>query len=93
MKINKESETEMEIIFENDKATISMLLKEELDKDPNVIIAAWKENHPLIKDIYLYIKTDGKKKPREVLIDAIKRALDRLNSFEKEYNKIVNEIK
>jgi len=93
MKINKESETEMEIIFENDKATISMLLKEELDKDPNVIIAAWKENHPLIKDIYLYIKTDGKKKPREVLIDAIKRALDRLNDFEKEYNKIVNEIK
>jgi len=93
MKINKESETEMEIIFENDKATISMLLKEELDKDPNVIIAAWKENHPLIKDIYLYIKTDRKKKPREVLIDAIKRALDRLNSFEKEYNKIINEIK
>jgi DNA-directed RNA polymerase subunit L len=93
MKINKESETEMEIIFENDKATISMLLKEELDKDPNVIIAAWKENHPLIKDIYLYIKTDGKKKPREVLIDAIKRALDRLNDFEKEYNKIINEIK
>ena len=93
MKINKESETEMEIIFENDKATVSMLLKEELDKDPNVIIAAWKENHPLIKDIYLYIKTDGKKKPREVLIDAIKRALDRLNSFEKEYNKIINEIK
>jgi len=93
MKINKESETEMEIIFENDKATISMLLKEELDKDPNVIIAAWKENHPLIKDIYLYIKTDGKKKPREVLIDTIKRALDRLNDFEKEYNKIINEIK
>jgi DNA-directed RNA polymerase subunit L len=93
MKINKESETEMEIIFENDKATISMLLKEELDKDPNVIIAAWKENHPLIKDIYLYIKTDGKKKPREVLIDAIKRALDRLNDFEEEYNKIINEIK
>jgi DNA-directed RNA polymerase subunit L len=93
MKINKESETEMEIIFENDKATISMLLKEELDKDPNVIIAAWKENQPLIKDIYLYIKTDGKKKPREVLIDAIKRALDRLNSFKKEYNKIINEIK
>ena len=93
MKINKESETEMEIIFENDKATISMLLKEELDKDPNVIIAAWKENQPLIKDICLYIKTDGKKKPREVLIDAIKRALDRLNSFKKEYNKIINEIK
>jgi len=93
MKINKESETEMEIIFENDKATISMLLKEELDKDPNVIIAAWKENHPLIKDIYLYIKTDGKKKPREVLIDAIKRALVRLSDFEKEYNKIINEIK
>jgi len=93
MKINKESETEMEIIFENDKATISMLLKEELDKDPNVIIAAWKENQPLIKDIYLYIKTDGKKKPREVLIEAIKRASDRLNSFEKEYNKIINEIK
>jgi DNA-directed RNA polymerase subunit L len=93
MKINKESETEMEIIFENDKATISILLKEELDKDPNVIIAAWKENHPLIKDIYLYIKTDGKRKPREILIDAIKRALDRLNDFEKEYNKIINEIK
>jgi len=93
MKINKESETEMEIIFENDKATISMLLKEELDKDPNVILAAWKENHPLIKDIYLYIKTDGKKKPREVLIDSINRALNRLNSFEKEYNKIIDEIK
>jgi len=93
MKINKESETEMEIIFENDKATISMLLKEELDKDPNVILAAWKENHPLIKDIYLYIKTDGKKKPRKVLIDSINKALDRLNSFEKEYNKIIDEIK
>ncbi|WP_231433859.1 RpoL/Rpb11 RNA polymerase subunit family protein [Candidatus Nanopusillus massiliensis] len=93
MKINKESETEMEIIFENDKATISRLLKEELDKDPNVIIAAWKENHPLVKDIYLYIKTDGKKKREKNQIDAIKRALHRLNDFEEEYNKIIDEIK
>ncbi|BBL45184.1 DNA-directed RNA polymerase subunit L [Nanobdella aerobiophila] len=93
MKIIKENDEEMEIVFENDRPTVYILIKEELDKDKNVIISAWKEDHPLLKNISLYIKTDKNEKPRNALINATKRAIERVNNFSKEYNKIINEIR
>ncbi|MGC9079194.1 MAG: RpoL/Rpb11 RNA polymerase subunit family protein [Nanopusillaceae archaeon] len=93
MKIIKESDDELEIVFENEKPTVFMLIKEELDKDKNVLISAWKEDHPLLKNIYFYIRTNGKEKAREAFIEASKRALERIKEFKKEYSKIINELR
>jgi DNA-directed RNA polymerase subunit L len=87
--ISKETEKELELVFENEKPTVFLLLKEELDKRPEVVICAWREEHPLTKKVYFYIRTDGSKKPREVLLEAIQSALKRVDSFEKTYKKVV----
>lgn len=93
MKILKENDNEMEVVLENDKPTVFMLIKEELDKDENIIISGWREDHPLLKNIHLYIRTNGKEKPRDALINAIERALNRLKDFREEYNKIIDELR
>lgn len=91
MKVLRESDEELEVQFDGEAPTIFILLKEELDKDENVSMCAWKYNHPLEKNLIFYVKTTNGKKPREVILDALKRLLDRINNFEKEYNKIINE--
>ncbi|MGC9132871.1 MAG: RpoL/Rpb11 RNA polymerase subunit family protein [Nanopusillaceae archaeon] len=93
MKIVRENDNEIEILFEKDRPTSVMLIKEELDKDENVIISGWREDHPLLKNIYLYIRTNNKEKAREALINAIERALKRVSNFREEYNKIIDELR
>lgn len=87
MKIIKENERELEFVVENEKPTIFMLLKEELDKDPDVLMAAWREDHPLLKNIYFYVRTNNKN-PRSAILEALERILKRISDFEKEYNKL-----
>jgi len=89
IKIIKENERELEIMVEREKPTIFMLLKEELDKDPDVVMCAWKEDHPLTKNIYFYIRTNGNKKPKELLMEGINKVIKKLEEFEKVYNKAV----
>ncbi|HIP90560.1 MAG TPA: hypothetical protein EYH22_03350 [Candidatus Nanopusillus sp.] len=89
MEILKETDTEMEILFKNEKPTFLMIVKEELDKMPEVLIAAWREDHPLTKDIYFYVKTDGSKKPREVILEAIQRAIKRVEDFSDSFKKVL----
>jgi len=89
MKILKDNDRELEILFENERPTVLFLIKEELDKIPEVVMAAWREDHPLTKNIYFYIRTNGDKKPREVLIKALEALLRRIEDFEKEIKKII----
>lgn len=91
MKISQNSNEEIELVFEKEKPTIFLLLKEELDKDPDVEISAWKEDHPLLKNIYFYLKVKKGKKAKDVLLKALKRLLDRISEFEEEYDKILDE--
>lgn len=91
MKVLRETSEEIEVVFPNERPTIFLLLKEELDRDENVSICSWKEDHPLLKNIYLYVKTKNGKKPREVILEALKRLLNRISEFEKEYDRILNE--
>ncbi len=93
MKIVKETEDTLEILLENDKPTIFMLLKEELLKDENVLIAAWREDHPLLKNITFLIKTNGKVKARDALERAIRKSIERLNRFEESYKKVIDGTK
>ncbi|RDD52595.1 hypothetical protein BA065_01045 [Nanoarchaeota archaeon NZ13-N] len=90
LKIIKENDKELEILAEKEKATIFMLLKEELDKDPDVIMCAWKEDHPLSKNIHFYIKTNGKKSPKETLMEYVNKLIKKLEDFEKVYNKALH---
>ncbi|MEM0379233.1 MAG: RpoL/Rpb11 RNA polymerase subunit family protein [Candidatus Aenigmatarchaeota archaeon] len=89
IKILKENESEIEIVIEKNKPTIFMLLKEELDNNPNVIMCAWKEDHPLKKNIYFYLKTNGTKKPRDLILESIQNLIKKLKEFENKYNKEV----
>ena len=87
MEILKETDTEIEMLFKNEKPTFLMVVKEELDKMPEVLIAAWREDHPLTKNIYFYVKTDGSKKPREVILEAIQRAIKRVDDSQSSLKK------
>ncbi|MEM4511193.1 MAG: RpoL/Rpb11 RNA polymerase subunit family protein [Nanopusillaceae archaeon] len=86
IKILKENERELEIVVEKNKPTIFMLLKEELDNNPDVIMCAWKEDHPLSKNIYFYLKTNGNKKPRDLILESIQKLMNKIKEFEKIYN-------
>jgi len=89
MEVIKDTNKELELAFENEKPTIFLLLKEELDRRPEVIMCAWREEHPLTKKIYFYIRTDGSISPRKILLEVLQSALKRVDSFEKVYKKIL----
>jgi len=89
IKILKENDKELEIMVEREKPTVFMLLKEELDKDPDVVMCAWREDHPLTKNIYFYIRTNGNKRPKELLMESINKVIKKLEEFEEVYNKAI----
>lgn len=91
MKISKDNNEEIELVFENELPSIFILLKEELDKDKDVVMSAWKKEHPLINNVYFYLKVKEGKKAKEVLLKALKRLLDRISEFEEEYDKLLDE--
>ncbi|MEM0226726.1 MAG: RpoL/Rpb11 RNA polymerase subunit family protein [Thermofilaceae archaeon] len=53
--------------------TLLNLLTEELQKDGSVVIAAYREEHPLTREYTLTIITDGSKAPFDALAEAAAR--------------------
>ena len=88
IKIVKESDKNIEIEMENEKPTLFMLIKNELDKMDNVLFSAWKEDHPLTKNVRLKVVTNGKIKARDAIIKAIEKSLKLLNDIEKKIDNL-----
>jgi len=82
LKILKNQKDEIEI--EIDSLTIAEVLRDYLNKDDSVELAAWKREH-FLKPVILKVKTKGK---------TAKKALDdAISQIDKEANKLVEEVK
>lgn len=84
LEILKSSKDEMEVKLPN--LTLVEILRVYLNKDPAVVFAAWKREHPSEKPI-LKLKTKGKtvKKALDDAVDSITKDLDKIES---EFKKI-----
>ncbi|NPA86933.1 MAG: hypothetical protein GXO00_02905 [Candidatus Diapherotrites archaeon] len=70
--ILREDEREMEVAM--DSLTIASMLARYLSDDPRVEFAAFKQEHPLVEKVTLFLRVkEGK--PRDVLKENIQRAL------------------
>jgi DNA-directed RNA polymerase subunit L len=79
LNILKNSKEELEVELES--LTISEILRVYLNKDDDVVFAAWKREHPTKKPILL-VKTKGKsaKKAVEDAVEAITKDLDKIEA-------------
>ncbi len=79
IKILKSSKTELEV--ELDNITIVEIVKVYLNKDPAVLMAAWRQEHPL-KNPVLRVETKGEdaKKAVKRAITKITEELDKIDS-------------
>lgn len=81
IKILKSSKDETEIEIE--RLTIAEILRVYLNKDPAVVFAAWKREHPT-KNPVLKVQTKGKT-AKKAVDDAISSIVKELDKFEKEF--------
>ncbi|RLF10327.1 MAG: DNA-directed RNA polymerase subunit L [Thermoprotei archaeon] len=72
IRIIREEENVLEFELPSEDHTFCNLLVNLLNKDPHVKFAAYRIEHPLIGIPKILVRTDGVKKPREVLIEASK---------------------
>ncbi len=91
--IIEETNTKMKIVFKGETHTFLNILRKELWNDPNVVLAAYRIQHPLKNEAEFILETNGKEKPREALINAVKRIIQKLQEFKQEYLKALNEFK
>jgi len=84
VKILKESKEEIE--FEISNLTLAEILRVYLNKDPVVIFAAWKRDHPTKSPVML-VKTKGKS-AKKVIEDAISDLVKDLEKVEKDFSKL-----
>ena len=84
MNINILKSEKEELEIELDNATIAEILREYLNKDENVRMAAWRKEHP-DKNAVLVVKTKGK--------TAKKAVADAISLIEKESTKLLEGFK
>ena len=84
LKILKNEKSEIELELEN--LTLAEILRVYLNKDSDVIFAAWKREHPTKKPI-LSVKTKGKT-AKKAIDDAVSDIVKDLDKVESEFKKI-----
>jgi len=84
LKILTNSKEELEVELEN--LTLVEILRVYLNKDPSVVLAAWRRDHPTEKPI-LKIKTKGKT-AKKALSDAISATSKDLDRVEEDFKKM-----
>ncbi len=83
VEVIQSSKDELEVELES--LTIAEILRVYLNKDPNVIFAAWRRAHPTEKP-KLKVKTKGKA-VNKAMEDAVKAISKDLDTFESESKK------
>lgn len=84
IKIIKASKDEIEVELEN--LTIAEILRVYLNKDPSVIFAAWKREHPTKKPV---LKVNTKNKTaKKAIDDAVSTITKDLDKFGSDFKKL-----
>ncbi|MCE4617271.1 MAG: DNA-directed RNA polymerase subunit L [Desulfurococcales archaeon] len=81
VEIAKEDEKEIEIVLHGEDHTLANLIVGLAKKEKGVVIAVYDIEHPLKGVPIVRVRTDGNVKPREVLINVLKRAKEMNNKF------------
>ncbi|MBT3408698.1 hypothetical protein HOK68_05200 [Candidatus Woesearchaeota archaeon] len=66
----------------------SKLLVDMLWKEKNVIAAAYNKSHPLVGIVKVFLQTNGKVKPRDVLQTVLKLIIDKNLNLKKQISKL-----
>ena len=83
LKVLKKTDRELRLEVIGESHTLLNLLQKELVRDPEVEIGGYDVVHPLERPIrsILYVKTKGRKKPEEALLEAVERARETNKEF------------
>lgn len=84
-------EDELELVIKGEGHTLMSLLRKELFQDPSVIHTGYMIKHPLIKEVKLYVKTNGEKTPQKALEDALKRLDSNLDELRAKFDDVLAE--
>lgn len=77
----------VKIVGENH--TLCNLLREELNKDENVVSAAYTIEHPLTESPKFYVKIKKGKSPERAFTDAAGRIVEQLEDLRKQLQKVL----
>jgi len=77
----------VKIVGENH--TLCNLLREELNKDENVVSAAYTVEHPLTESPKFYVEIKKGKSPERALTDAAGRIVEQLEDLRKQLQKVL----
>ena len=87
IRILKETSDELRIEIEGEGHTFCNPLQKILLEDEEVEVAGYDIPHPLFSNTILYIHTKGKRKPKTVLRDALKKLRERSDDFREAFEK------
>jgi len=87
VRLLKKAENEIKIEVKGVGHTICNLLQKTLLEDKSVDLAGYDIPHPLASNPVIYVRTKGKIKPEEALINAVERAREINKEFSKELQK------
>lgn len=88
IEILEESKNKITFKVEGEDHTILNLLKEELWKDDNVKLAAYKVEHPLIGVPDMTVEVKAGNDVKKVIEDAVKRLVKKLDEAKKQFEKV-----
>jgi len=93
IKIIRKEDNVLEFELPGEDHTFCNLLVNLLNKNPHVEFAAYKIEHPLIGVPRIFVRTDGVKKPGEVLIEVSKQIESVYEAIKEKFTASINERK
>lgn len=85
----KKTANELKIEVEGVGHTLCNLLQKRLLEDEHVESAGYDVPHPLASNSIIYVRTKGKAKPEEVVLDAVEKIRETNKEFGKELQKVL----
>ncbi len=95
LRVLKKTDRELRLEVVGESHTLLNLLQKELVKDPEVEIGGYDVIHPLERPIrsILYVRTRGRKKPEEALLEAVDRTRKTNREFRELFAKALRSFK
>jgi DNA-directed RNA polymerase subunit L len=83
----KKNVNELKIEVEGVGHTLCNILQKRLLEDEHVESAGYDVPHPLASNAVIYVRTKGKAKPEQILLDAVEKIRETNKEFSKELQK------
>jgi DNA-directed RNA polymerase subunit L len=87
IKILEETKNKLKFVVKDEDHTVLNMLKEELWKDENVKISAYRIDHPLVGVPEMTVEATQGNNPRKAISDAVKRLNKKLDKLQEEFKK------